>query len=234
MKRNGHKHKESFSILMISNTGQHSTGIHLSQTAVRLLAALAVFLLAAACAAGFALAGNAGQARLEQLQARLDASQAEQTQLAQENRSLEQELNALREKETAQEDGEDETPSDPDLPSRYPASGRSTILTPYSEQSPFLSISMNQNETVAAAGNGTVVQVTSDETYPVMIEIEHKNGYTTRYLCHQAAEVSVEQGASVQAGDTLFTVTAADTQFDYQILDAGDPIDPLTIIDAKG
>lgn len=85
-----------------------------------------------------------------------------------------------------------------------------------------------------AAGNGTVTAVWSDDPYAHIVEIEHESGYKTRYLLHQDAEVNVEQGVQVQAGDTLLTITSDDCQLDYQVLLNDEPIDPLSIIDAKG
>ena len=42
------------------------------------------------------------------------------------------------------------------------------------------------------------------------------------------------EGARVQAGDILLTITKDDTQLDYQILYEEKSVDPLEIIDAKG
>lgn len=76
--------------------------------------------------------------------------------------------------------------------------------------------------------------VSSDDTYAHIIEVEHEGGYKTRYLLLQDCEVNTEQGAQVEAGDTLMTITSDDCQLDYQVLLNDEPIDPLSVIDAKG
>ena len=53
-------------------------------------------------------------------------------------------------------------------------------------------------------------------------------------MCRQEAEVQASEGAQVEVGDTLFTITVEDAQLDYQILFEEEPIDPLTVIEAKG
>ena len=53
-------------------------------------------------------------------------------------------------------------------------------------------------------------------------------------MCRQEADVQATEGAQVEAGDTLFTITIDDSELDYQILFEGEPIDPLTVIEAKG
>lgn len=88
--------------------------------------------------------------------------------------------------------------------------------------------------TVTAAGDGTVVAAGSDEIYQHIIEVAHESGYKTRYLCHQSAEISVEEGSAVQAGDILLTITTDETQLDYQVIYEDAPIDPLSVIDARG
>jgi murein DD-endopeptidase MepM/ murein hydrolase activator NlpD len=44
----------------------------------------------------------------------------------------------------------------------------------------------------------------------------------------------VEEGAQVKKGDTLFTITAENTELDYEVLYGDEFIDPLSIIAAKG
>lgn len=74
----------------------------------------------------------------------------------------------------------------------------------------------------------------SDDTYPLIMEIEHGNGYRTRYMCLQNAEIKAEEGSVVHTGDILITVTENDTQLDYQVIFKEQAIDPLTVIDAEG
>ena len=248
MKRKGHNHKESFSILLISNTGQQSRQFHISRFATRLLIVLLVLICVAIGGAVWIFCQNPfegivqnnnlrtqmdSQAQtIQQLEAEKEALAQELAALQQENDNLLQTMNTPNEEEEVEPD----EPADPDagIPRRYPTSGTSGRLSSYSEEEPYLAISTHTEGNIIATGNGTVTAVSSDDTYPVIVEVEHDKGYRTRYMCRQTADVLATEGAQVEAGDTLFTITVDDSQLDYQILFEGEPIDPLTVIEAKG
>ena len=245
MKRKGHKHKESFSILFISNTGKTGRKFHISQLAFRLLIWLFVLICVSAAIMGWviyrfypmAVGGQDLSKQLseqEQLVARLESEKEDLNKelltLREEHETLKQEA----ENNEVETEAEPEPESDSAIPRRYPSSGISAVLASYSEEQPYLSINTHAEGNIIATGNGTVTTVTSDDTYPIIIEVEHEKGYKSRYLCHQEAEVQTTEGAQVEAGDTLFTITIDDTQLDYQITFDGNPIDPLTVIEAKG
>lgn len=257
MKRKGHDHKESFSILFISHAGQKNRQINISQTASRVILFLLIFLLLVICGgAGWlgwmlyqgALPGG-GQSNLraqlesqtqlvQQLEAEKESLNNEMQALVQENEALRQTAEAVDEGagegDKTESEAETETASDAGIPSRYPCSTTSSLISNYSEDVPYLSISTHEEGNIVATGKGTVVTVSSDDTYPVIVEVEHEKGYKTRYLCRQDAEVKATEGAQVEAGDTLFTIITDETQLDYQILFEEEAIDPLTVIEAKG
>ena len=81
---------------------------------------------------------------------------------------------------------------------------------------------------------GTITEVGSDAGYPLVIEIEHGNGYRTRYMFAQEAEPIHEEGDKVQGGDVLAAVNAQNEQVDYQVIFEDEPIDPLIVFEAKG
>lgn len=248
MKRKGHNHKESFSILLISNTGQQSRQFHISRFATRLFIVLLVLICVAIGGAVWIFCQNPfeGIVQNNNLRAQMDSQaqtiqqlEAEKETLAQELAALQQENeNLLQAMDTPNEEADAETrePEDSDagIPRRYPTSGTSGRLSSYSEEEPYLAISTHTEGNIIATGNGTVTAVSSDDTYPVIVEVEHDKGYRTRYMCRQEADVQATEGAQVEAGDTLFTITVDDSQLDYQILFEGEPIDPLTVIEAKG
>lgn len=248
MKRKGHKHKESFSILLISNTGKTGRQFHISQFAFRMIICLIVFIFAAAAFMGWVLYrfypvdGGGGQ-KAKALEEQLSAQELLVSQLQEEKENLNNEMLTLKEenetlKQEAENKKEEEVVAEPEpdaaIPRRYPSSGISSVIASYSEEQPYLSINTHTEGNIVATGNGTVTSVTSDDTYPIIIEVEHEKGYRTRYMCHQEAEVQATEGAQVEAGDTLFTITIDDTQLDYQITFEENPIDPLTVIKAKG
>ena len=248
MKRKGHNHKESFSILLISNTGQQSRQFHISRFATRLLIVLLVLICVAIGGAVWIFCQNPfeGIVQNNNLRAQMDSQAQTIQQLEAEKEALAQELAALQQENdnllqtmntpNEEEEVEPDEPADPDagIPRRYPTSGTSGRLSSYSEEEPYLAISTHTEGNIIATGNGTVTAVSSDDTYPVIVEVEHDKGYRTRYMCRQTADVLATEGAQVEAGDTLFTITVDDSQLDYQILFEGEPIDPLTVIEAKG
>lgn len=245
-----HKRKESFSVLLISSTDRSSRQFDISLSVLRLFLFLLIFVLVFAVLAvcGFFSTRRtqsqlraqlaAQEEQVQQLTAQKENLETEKTTLVSENEALrleaEQAAAAIAEIKEAKAEEEAEPEEDPTVPTRYPYSGASVLLSSYTEEQPYLSLSTYAGGTVTAAGNGTVTVVSSDDIYRYIIEIEHESGYRTRYLCHQDAEQEVEEGAQVQAGDILLTITADETQVDYQIIYEEGPVDPLSVIDAKG
>ena len=141
MKRKGHNHKESFSILLISNTGQGSKQFHISRGVARLLIFLLILLCAAVGGAGFlAYKMTPGLGEQNNLQAKIDSQQqlirqleTEKENLSTEKAALEQENEALRQSGAAEtadttsadaEQSADEgeaADADVNIPRRYPS-----------------------------------------------------------------------------------------------------------------
>lgn len=244
-----HKHKETFSVLLIPNTGGKSRQFHVSRFSFRLgVGVLAVFLLAVAGAAawtGFQFTRQENVRRqvtqqketIETLEAQMQALEQEKGTLLAELETMQNET-ASDAQNAAEEGAEAETESTPEkdtsVPRRYPYNGISTVLSDYSAEQPYLSLNTNLDGNVVATGDGMVVTVESDDTYAHIIEVEHNNGYKSRYMCRQEAQTQIQAGAQVRAGDILLTVLTDDTQLDYQILFEEEAIDPLTVFEAKG
>lgn len=242
MKDQRHKRKEIYSVLMVSNTNGKSRQFQVSAFTLRLCAVL----LALLCIVIGWLIYRASMAdgalqvlrqeiasqkeQITQLEADKDALTKDKLTLAAENEALKQQP----ETPAAPEEVSEEKDADPSAPDRYPSDGVGIQKASYSEEQPYISISTYTGGHIVAAGDGTVTAVWSDDPYTHIVEIEHEGGYKTRYLLHQDAEVNVEQGAEVQAGDILLTITSDDCQLDYQVLLNDEPVDPLSVIDAKG
>lgn len=256
MKNQRHKRKESFSVLLISNTDRSSKQYHVSLSALRLAGALVLVLCLAAGGLTYtAISNQKVQATLRtqltekeelisQMTTQKETLENEKQTIAAENDALKQEAEeakaaaaeAIAEAEAALAAAEEpeEPQEDPAYPSRYPSSGASVLKSEYSQEQPYLSITTYSGCDIVAAGNGTVTAITSDDTYSQIIEVDHGNGYRTRYLCLQPAEVKTEEGAGVEMGAVLFTITTDETQLDYQVIYQEEPIDPLSVIDARG
>lgn len=241
MKDQRHKRRESFSVLFISNLDGRTKQFQLSAWTLRLMLPLLLLVFAAAgFFAGRALtAPREPKGLKEQLASQeqtIQQLEAEKETLTKDKESLAKENEALRQ-QAENPPPEEETPPEPEeppVPDRYPSEGAGVLKSTYSEESPYIAISTYREGTIVAAGSGTVTAISSDDTYSHIIEIEHEGGYQTRYLCHEEAEVKVEEGGQVQQGDPLLTITTDDTQLDYQIILNGETVDPLSVIDAKG
>ena len=240
MERQRHKRKESFSILLTSNTGGNSRQFHLSVFWVRLFFGLFFLLCAVAIAMAVLYSGGckeqeALRGQLKEQEKRVKELEAEMEQLKEEKLTL---VKANEELEKAEEEKEEIMASvpkkDTSIPTLYPYSGTGILISAYSEEQPYLAINTRPGGNVVAAGDGKVTAVGSDDTYPSIIEVEHGGGYITRYLCRGSADVKLQEGAQVKAGDVLYPITSEDTELNYQVVFEGEAIDPLTVIEAKG
>lgn len=246
MKRQRHKHKESFSLLLISNTGKASRQFHISTFIFRLSAVLVLLLCASLLWLGYQFSIGqqkesdlqeqiVSQAQLiEQLETEKENLNNEKFVLASENEALLATIAESAEEEAAMEAEAQAQAQAPALPNRYPCTGSGILTSPYSQEQPYISIDTQAESKIIAAGDGTILSVTSDDTYHIIIEIEHENGYHTRYMCRQDAQLRAEEGTEVLTGDILININADNTQLDYQIIYENEPIDPLTIIEAEG
>lgn len=251
MKQRRHKHKESFSILLISHTGRESRQFHISLFSFRIFLFFILLLCASiACLVFFILQErrnkdeliselDARDQSIQEMEEEKASLEKQMTSLEQEKQILESELDAMRSAiaagvEKAEAAQEEDPRQDSGFPGLYPSTGSGIVVSSYSEEQPYLSISAHSEGNIVAAGDGTVISVTSDDTYAQIIEVSHPSGYTTRYMCRQEARLETSEGAQVLAGDTLLVITTDETQLDYQVILEGAPIDPLTVIEAKG
>lgn len=244
MKPQRHTRKEFISILFVSNTGGKNREYQVSRPLFNLLR-FAPFVIAAVVVilAGVIFLKHREVAALrtqlepykkqiEDLETKQESLSAENTRLLDENEQLKQE--ALAAIETEEETQPEENPYK-DAPDGYPYMGAGGILvSEYSGQQPYMSINTHTDGAIIASGDGIVTSISSSDTYPLIVEIQHENGYITRYASREAAQTQLQENAQVKTGDPLFTITVDDTQFDYQIIFEDEPIDPLMVIEAKG
>ncbi len=246
MEQKRHKRKEIFSVLMVSNTGKRIKKYRVSKSSFHLIAVFLFLLCAIAagmsCWAVYVLGNQAA------LHKQITSGEQQVLQLKEENERLtgelakvSEELEALQSKEaddTASaetvEGQEAEPEQEGSYPNRFPSSGVALVISPYSPDQPYMSFGMQVEDSIIATEDGTVTTISSDDTYPYIIEIEHENGYQTRYMCNQEAQLNVQEGDQVISGTELITITLENTQLDYQVFLEGEPIDPINIIDAKG
>ena len=89
---------------------------------------------------------------------------------------------------------------------------------------------------VFAVSAGEVSAVISDPLWGVIVELDHKNGFITRY-CSLAADLCVQQGDTVSGGDVLGVVgdtadieSALSPHLHIEVLHNGTYIDPVSCI----
>lgn len=259
MKSRKHRHKESFSILLVSNTGQNTRHFHVTGLFFRLSM---VFVVCICAAFGWLtyqylsasdITSSYVDAREGTRETELMGQIAEQSKLMQQ---LEDENNALTRRndelvsenkallaaakankgteETGVTNSDDNPENDPAYPSLYPYSETGEVSVKYSESHPYVTIDTQAQGDVVAAGTGIIAAVDSDDTYPLIIEIEHGNGYRTRYMFLQDAQALRQAGTRVQAGTALVSIDVQNVQLDYQVIFDEEPIDPLIVFEAKG
>ncbi|MDE7417230.1 MAG: M23 family metallopeptidase [Lachnospiraceae bacterium] len=246
MKQRKHKRKEIFSLLLVSNTGKDTKHFLLSLRTLRLIIVLMLLICATFVWAIFR-SGTHFKSESE-LRQKLTTSEQQVKRLESEKETLSTQIAALTEENElyrqaeivraemaeTEESAEEETPKDTTIPSQYPCTAGGLLKEPYSEGHPYISISAQQEDCITAAGDGTVTSVGSDDTYPIIIEVDHGNGYRSRYMCQQEANVQVTAGQQVQIRDTLIVINGNDTLFDYQVIYGEQVIDPLLVLEAKG
>lgn len=249
MKQQKHKRKESFSLLLISNTGKDTKHYFLSLRTLRLVIVL-MLLICITFAWNIYRSGThyksvsmlrqkltASEQRVGELESENEALSAQNAVLVEENELYKQaeivkyEMAEMNETEESTENG---TSKDTSVPSQYPCTSGGLLKESYSEEHPYISISAQTEDRIIAAGDGTVTAVGSDDAYPIVIEVDHGNGYRSRYLCQQEADVQVAAGQQVQIHDTLIIINGNDVQFDYQVIYGEQAIDPLLVLEAKG
>ncbi len=240
-----HKRKESFSILLISNTDKSNRQFHISLSFIRIIFLLQLLLIVVTVWLAYQFSINHRESEI--LHTQLAELEQQIESFDQEKESLNNEINALKAEndnlhqvskiitsEKEMETESEESEADSSLPSLFPSSEVCVMISRYSPEQPYLSFNANTENSIVATGDGTITAISSNDTYPTIIEVEHKAGYLTRYMCRQSAELQLEEGAQVNAGDILCTIVTDDTQLDYQVLLNNEPIDPFDVIAAKG
>ena len=93
-----------------------------------------------------------------------------------------------------------------------------------------------QGSVVRAAADGLVRNVIrSNKGLGNIVEIDHRNGYVTRYAL--LGDISVTQGRTVKRGQKIGTVGISSTSFaphlHYEVLRGGKPLDPVHFLFAS-
>lgn len=245
MRNERHKRKETVSLILVSNIDNASKSCTFSVGAFRAAVGLAVLLILVILAAGIYSGGvrlKAADLEKQALEANRKVLELEDRTLAleEERSALQLELETLIMEKTMEEEetkeAEGVTPEveaknlAAGLPRIYPSDGVGVLKKTFSEDHPYLSIAIPEGDNVVATGDGVILAVDYHDDYVHSIEIEHENGYVSRYFCDRNVTINVEAGEKVKAGEPLFAVTVDQTQLHYQVLLEGEALNPFSVM----
>lgn len=129
------------------------------------------------------------------------------------------------------------------IPDSFPVAGAVGLPTEYSDENPYRQFSMADGTRVIATADGKVKSVTTTDNQNV-IEIDHGNGYVSRYTCRGI--VTVNEGDSVLRQTTILVATnkfldPAEAPAEgeaivltYEMEVNGVAMDPMTMIEVNG
>ena len=235
-----HKRKEIFSFILVSNMDNRSRQFSISALGLRILICIIVLFFLGVGILVYLYMGRAydeyqtekkiqeKQERILELEEENKLLLASEENLHMEINRLQDEMKALKDTETAEEEKEEEGKNG--IPKLYPLEQAGELQGTFLKEKPYLTINIQKGNKVIATGDGIVHLVDYDEAYVHSIEIEHTDGYVSRYLCNKDAEVEVTEGETVKARDTLFDITSSNTILHYQIVINNEPINPFQVM----
>ena len=130
------------------------------------------------------------------------------------------------------------------IPDSFPVAGAVGVPSEYTDENPYRQFTMGDGTRVIATADGTVKSITSENETNV-IEVDHGNGYISKYTCKGILTVNV--GDSVLRQTTLLLGTnktlddnenaengQAGIVLTYEVEFNGVSIDPMTMIEVNG
>ena len=234
-----HKRKEVYSFILVSHVDHRSRQFVLSASRLRLLAGLLIFFCIGLGIMIYQLSVRGYkeyqlQEQVKQQEKRLQALETENAGLLADGQRLTRENEALQKTIEIQENQPEGGSPDTSLPRLYPSDGVGELQGTFTAEQPYLTIGMQKGNNVVATGDGVIRLVDYDERYLHSVEVEHTNGYISRYFCNKNVEIKVKEGEQVKARTPLFTIMTSDTQLDYQIILDNEAVNPFQVMKLDG
>lgn len=243
-----HKRKTGYTVMIVSDYADKKQKKFHVNTGILYTVAF-VLLLAIVCYAEYtAILSHGATTRSEAYVEQIAALQSENEQLKTDKEALEKQVANLNQNLIQKEalvQMKDETlqaaEQEKNMPRGFPMSGAAQIkevdgedntgMQPLEEQKEIIFVAAASTN-VTAAGAGTVSDVTQTAGEPVMIRIDHGNGYVSTYRNTGAPRVA--EGTLVDLGAVLFEIEDSNLEIGYSISRGGEYLDPMEIIEIKG
>ena len=232
-----HKRREIYSFILVSNMDNRSRQLSISAVKLKVLLTILLFLVLTIGVFLYLFFSRSSKEYI--LENKLQAQEQQLIKLEEEITRLTEYADTLsKEKEELQESKEktlpeeniEEVSSGENIPKLYPLDGEGNTISTFTVEQPYLIIDILNGNNVIATGDGVVTLIDYDDNYTHSIEIDHGEGYISRYLCKQKVEIKVEEGSQVKARDSVFAVVANNTQLYYQVMLNNEPLNPFQVM----
>ncbi|MBR3606170.1 MAG: M23 family metallopeptidase [Lachnospiraceae bacterium] len=232
-----HKRREIYSFILVSNMDNRSRQLSISAVKLKVLLTILLFLVLTIGVFLYLFFSRSSKEYI--LENKLQAQEQQLIKLEEEIKRLTEYADTLsKEKEELQESKEktlpqeniEEVSSGKNIPKLYPLDGEGNTISTFTVEQPYLIIDILKGNNVIATGDGVVTLIDYDDNYTHSIEIDHGEGYISRYLCKQKVEIKVEEGSQVKARDSVFAVVANNTQLYYQVMLNNEPLNPFQVM----
>lgn len=232
-----HKRREIYSFILVSNMDNRSRQLSISAVKLKVLLTILLFLVLTIGVFLYLFFSRSSKEYI--LENKLQAQEQQLIKLEEEITRLTEYADTLsKEKEELQETMEktlpqeniEEVSSGENIPKLYPLDGEGNTISTFTVEQPYLIIDILKGNNVIATGDGVVTLIDYDDNYTHSIEIDHGEGYISRYLCKQKVEIKVEEGSQVKARDSVFAVVANNTQLYYQVMLNNEPLNPFQVM----
>ena len=232
-----HKRREIYSFILVSNMDNRSRQLSISAVKLKVLLTILLFLVLTIGVFLYLFFSRSSKEYI--LENKLQAQEQQLIKLEEEITRLSEYADTLsKEKEELQESKEktlpqeniEEVSSGENIPKLYPLDGEGNTISTFTVEQPYLIIDILKGNNVIATGDGVVTLIDYDDNYTHSIEIDHGEGYISRYLCKQKVEIKVEEGSQVKARDSVFAVVANNTQLYYQVMLNNEPLNPFQVM----
>lgn len=204
---------------------------------VLIIAAVALY---SHCLSKHILAANV---TMEELRTEIDALNADIARKQEQYEDLEKENEELQEKveilsSTLNEKLQEEARREAEIaktyvPSGFPIQGTATYsISQLEDGAPIVVFETIEGTSVVATANGTVSSIAGNESVGFIVMIDHGNGYHSVY--RNKAVPRVEEGATVTNETEIYKVLSGKEELGYQIIENGNYIDPMTLMEVYG